>query len=92
MRRVVRSHPPPLPPTLPPLPCADWCDAAKACTLFDFVLKGTLQEAVKNVQYDRLKDKDGKAPGLMGARGGGGRGVGSWGSVGWGAGAARMIG
>ncbi|KAG2489176.1 hypothetical protein HYH03_012402 [Edaphochlamys debaryana] len=33
---------------------------------FDFPTKGILQEAVKNTQFDRLRDGKGKAPGLVG--------------------------
>ena len=33
---------------------------------FDFPTKGILQEAVKNREYQRLEDKNGKAPGLLG--------------------------
>ncbi|KAI3436462.1 hypothetical protein D9Q98_005879 [Chlorella vulgaris] len=44
----------------------DFVEGAKCCTMFDFVTKGILQEAVKNTQYDRLKDGNGKAPGMLG--------------------------
>ena len=44
----------------------DWLDQASGCTLFDFVTKGVLQEAVKNCEYWRLIDPEGKAPGLLG--------------------------
>ena len=44
----------------------DWLDQANGCTLFDFVTKGVLQEAVKNCEYWRLIDPEGKAPGLLG--------------------------
>lgn len=40
------------------------CD--KTSTSFDFVTKGILQEAIKNTQYDRLKDEQGRAPGFIG--------------------------
>lgn len=43
----------------------DFVEGAKCCTMFDFVTKGILQEAVKNTQYDRLKDGNGKAPGMV---------------------------
>ncbi|KAL4441004.1 hypothetical protein ABPG77_010435 [Micractinium sp. CCAP 211/92] len=45
---------------------ADYAREAKHATMFDFVTKGILQEAVKNCQYDRLRDHEGKAPGLLG--------------------------
>jgi alpha-amylase len=38
----------------------------KTCTAFDFTTKGILQEAVRNCQYWRLKDSNGKPPGLIG--------------------------
>lgn len=44
----------------------DWLDDAKRCSAFDFVTKAILQEAVRHCQYDRLKDSDGKPPGLLG--------------------------
>ena len=44
----------------------DWLDKAGGCTLFDFVTKGILNEAVKNTEYWRLVDQDGKQPGLTG--------------------------
>jgi alpha-amylase len=45
----------------------DWIDDnKKTCTAFDFATKGILQEAVKKQQYWRMKDKDGKPPGLIG--------------------------
>jgi len=45
----------------------NWVNATdKQCTAFDFTTKGILQEAVRNCQYWRLKDKDGKPPGLIG--------------------------
>ncbi|WIA40821.1 hypothetical protein OEZ86_004498 [Tetradesmus obliquus] len=45
----------------------DWIDGnKKTCTAFDFPTKGILQEAVKRQHYWRLKDKDGKPPGLIG--------------------------
>eukprot|EP00198_Chlamydomonas_reinhardtii_P004866 XP_001694202.1 alpha-amylase [Chlamydomonas reinhardtii] len=47
----------------------DWCVRAgngERCCAFDFPTKGLLQEAVKRAQYDRLRDRQGKAPGLVG--------------------------
>mmetsp|Transcript_120077 Transcript_120077/g.299536 ORF Transcript_120077/g.299536 Transcript_120077/m.299536 type:complete len:767 (-) Transcript_120077:206-2506(-) len=45
----------------------NWINATdKQSTAFDFTTKGILQEAVRNCQYWRLKDKDGKPPGLIG--------------------------
>mmetsp|Transcript_17941 Transcript_17941/g.53987 ORF Transcript_17941/g.53987 Transcript_17941/m.53987 type:complete len:489 (+) Transcript_17941:115-1581(+) len=45
----------------------DWIKAAQSVsTTFDFVTKGILQEAVKNCEYWRLIDEEGKAPGLLG--------------------------
>nr|QKY15147.1 alpha-amylase (AMY) [Polytomella parva] len=38
----------------------------KTCCAFDFSTKGILQEAMKKTQYWRLKDAQGKAPGLLG--------------------------
>lgn len=44
----------------------DWLDGAgKTATTFDFTTKGILQYAVFG-EYWRLRDKDGKAPGLIG--------------------------
>ncbi|KXZ43538.1 hypothetical protein GPECTOR_87g400 [Gonium pectorale] len=45
----------------------DWIRAngERSCA-FDFPTKGLLQEAVKHTQYDRLRDGQGKAPGLLG--------------------------
>jgi len=44
----------------------NWINATgKASTAFDFTTKGILQEAVNN-QYWRLRDKDGKPPGMLG--------------------------
>lgn len=40
--------------------------AKKTSCAFDFPTKGILQEAVKHVQYWRMKDGAGKPPGLMG--------------------------
>ena len=34
--------------------------------MFDFPTKGILNEAVGNTEYSRLRDADGKAPGLLG--------------------------
>ena len=44
----------------------DWLDKAGGVALFDFVTKGVLNEAVKNTQYWRLRDEQGKNPGLTG--------------------------
>ena len=45
----------------------DWLDAADgACAAFDFATKAVLQEAVSRGEYWRLRDADGKPPGLMG--------------------------
>eukprot|EP00928_Gymnodinium_smaydae_P050054 TRINITY_DN3366_c0_g6_i1.p1 TRINITY_DN3366_c0_g6~~TRINITY_DN3366_c0_g6_i1.p1 ORF type:complete len:1786 (+),score=300.32 TRINITY_DN3366_c0_g6_i1:41-5359(+) len=45
----------------------NWINAAgKESTAFDFTTKGILQEAVRNCQYWRLKDSNGKPPGLLG--------------------------
>ena len=44
----------------------DWLDKAGGCTLFDFVTKGIVSEAVRNTEYWRLRDGNGKQPGLMG--------------------------
>jgi len=38
----------------------------KLSTAFDFTTKGILQEAVRNCQYWRLRDGNGKPPGLLG--------------------------
>lgn len=38
----------------------------KRSTAFDFTTKGILQEACRNCQYWRLKDSNGKPPGLLG--------------------------
>jgi len=38
----------------------------KQSTAFDFTTKGILQEACRNTQYWRLKDSNGKPPGLIG--------------------------
>lgn len=38
----------------------------KTCTAFDFTTKGILQEACRNCQYWRLRDSDGKPPGMLG--------------------------
>ncbi|GBG64666.1 hypothetical protein CBR_g45721 [Chara braunii] len=44
-----------------------WIDKTKGrCGCFDFTTKGILQEAVKNNEYWRLRDRDGKPPGLIG--------------------------
>jgi len=40
--------------------------SAKTCCAFDFPTKGILQEAVKRTQYWRMRDSQGKAPGLIG--------------------------
>ncbi|GIL76645.1 hypothetical protein Vretimale_8845 [Volvox reticuliferus] len=45
----------------------DWVDRCnERCCAFDFPTKSILQEAARNCQYDRLRDGEGKAPGLMG--------------------------
>jgi len=45
----------------------NWVNAnGKSCCAFDFPTKGILQEAVKKTQYNRLRDGQGKAPGVMG--------------------------
>lgn len=44
----------------------DWLDKAGGVSLFDFVTKGVLNEAVKNCEYWRLRDQEGKNPGLVG--------------------------
>ncbi|CAK9017825.1 unnamed protein product [Durusdinium trenchii] len=45
----------------------NWINATdKESTAFDFTTKGILQEACRNRQYWRLKDQDGKPPGLLG--------------------------
>ena len=44
----------------------DWLDKAGGCTLFDFPTKGILAEAVEKCQYWRLRDSEGKPPGLLG--------------------------
>lgn len=44
----------------------DWLDDAKRSSAFDFVTKAILQEAVRHCQYDRLRDSEGKPPGLLG--------------------------
>eukprot|EP00877_Chromochloris_zofingiensis_P005318 jgi/Chrzof1/14788/Cz09g16070.t1 len=45
----------------------NWIDETQQrSTAFDFVTKGILQEAVKNTEYWRLRDNQGKAPGLLG--------------------------
>merc|ERR1719408_250128 len=38
----------------------------KQSTAFDFTTKGILQEAMRNCQYWRLRDSNGKPPGLLG--------------------------
>ena len=45
----------------------DWMKSAgaKVCA-FDFPTKGILQEAARNTQYHRLRDRDGRPPGLLG--------------------------
>ncbi len=42
----------------------DWLDKAGGTTLFDFVTKGILTEAIKNCEYWRLIDPEGRQPGL----------------------------
>lgn len=44
----------------------DWVAAAGGCPAFDFPTKGLLQEAIAHCQYDRLRDGEGKPPGLLG--------------------------
>ncbi|KAI8471662.1 MAG: alpha-amylase [Monoraphidium minutum] len=45
----------------------DWIDGNKhSAAAFDFPTKGILQEAVSKTQYWRLRDSQGKAPGLIG--------------------------
>ncbi|KAL6750310.1 glycoside hydrolase superfamily [Haematococcus lacustris] len=45
----------------------DWINAnGKSCCAFDFPTKGIVQEAAKKTQYWRLKDSQGRAPGLIG--------------------------
>jgi alpha-amylase len=44
----------------------DWLDEAEHSTAFDFVTKAILQEAMRNCEYDRLVDSEGKSPGLIG--------------------------
>lgn len=45
----------------------DWCDTtAGAAAAFDFTTKGILQEALASREYSRLKDADGKPPGVVG--------------------------
>lgn len=45
----------------------DWINnTGKTSCAFDFPLKGILQEAIKNCEYWRLKDSQGKAPGAAG--------------------------
>lgn len=44
----------------------DWINGTdKRSCAFDFAGKGILQEAVKNMQFDPLKDSQGKAPSLL---------------------------
>jgi len=45
----------------------NWVHATgKESTAFDFTTKAILQEACRNCEYWRLKDKDGKPPGMIG--------------------------
>jgi len=46
----------------------DWMDQVGdgLSATFDFPTKAILQEAIKNVEYDRLRDKDNKPAGLIG--------------------------
>ena len=44
----------------------DWLDKAGGVALFDFVTKGVLNEALGNTQLWRLRDEQGKNPGLTG--------------------------
>lgn len=45
----------------------DWiANSGGDVAAFDFPTKGILQEAVRYTQYDRLRDRNGKASGLLG--------------------------
>ncbi len=45
----------------------DWVDQTEGtCSTFDFTSKGLLQEAVGNQEFWRLKDRKGKAAGMLG--------------------------
>jgi alpha-amylase len=44
----------------------DFLAAARFAAGFDFPTKAVLQEAVRHCQYDRLRDAQGKPPGLIG--------------------------
>ena len=45
----------------------DWItNSGGGVAAFDFPTKGILQEAVRYTQYDRLRGRDGRAPGLLG--------------------------
>ena len=44
----------------------DWIDEVKYSAAFDFTTKALLQEAVRNCEYDRMMDNDGKPSGLLG--------------------------
>lgn len=45
----------------------DWItNSGGGVAAFDFPTKGILQEAVRYTQYDRLRDKNGRASGLLG--------------------------
>ena len=45
----------------------NWIDGTGGTSCaFDFPTKGILQEAVKNCQYWRLRDQNGKPPGVIG--------------------------
>lgn len=45
----------------------NWIDGtAGTSAAFDFPTKGILQEAVKNCEYWRLRDQNGKPPGVIG--------------------------
>ena len=45
----------------------NWIDGTGGTSsAFDFPTKGILQEAVKNCQYWRLRDQNGKPPGVIG--------------------------
>jgi alpha-amylase len=46
---------------------AEWIEGCEQrATVFDFVTKGVLTEAVRHTQYWRLRDKQGRAAGLVG--------------------------
>ena len=41
-------------------------NTGRVTAVFDFATKACLQEAIRNTEYDRLRDKDGQPPGLCG--------------------------